>query len=359
MRGLFSSRRGGTLYLLVCFWLGLALAGVMAVASGAAWRNALLVALPVTLMYGVAAGFSAYYLCRAYPLSTRAPLLVLAVMLVAAACCGMLWLAIVQSWNLLLLSFGQRWAGIRITPALSATVFGAGVLLYGFSVAVHYLVHEFVRAKAAEQGQLESQLMAQQAELRMLRTQVDPHFLFNSLNSISALTSVNPAGARQMTQQLASFFRLSLGMEAQQKITLAQELVLIRHFLAIEQVRFGERLRVEQSVLAPAGDCLLPPMLIQPLVENAVKHGICNLIDGGPIRIAARCDGTLLRISVVNEIDADLAPPAPGAGGIGLNNVRLRLAGAYGHEAGIHWGRRGPTFSVEISMPVQLAGAAT
>jgi len=354
MRGLFSSRPGGALYLLVCCWLGLALAGVMALASGAAWLNALLVAVPVTLVYGVGAGFSAFYLCRVYPLNDRAPALVLAVMLVAAIFSGILWLAIVQFWNAMLLSTGQGWAGIGITPGLSAALFGVGVLLYGLSVAVQYLVHEFVRAKAAEQRQLESQLMAQQAELRLLRTQIDPHFLFNSLNSISALTSLNPAGARLMTQELASFFRHSLSMEAHQKITVAQELVLIRHFLAIEQVRFGDRLRVEEQVLAPAEACLVPPMLIQPLVENAVKHGICNLTDGGLLRIEVTCHGSMLHIRVVNDIDADLPAPAPH--GMGLNNVRQRLAGAYRHDASVHWGRQQQTFSVEIMMPVELAG---
>jgi sensor histidine kinase YesM len=349
MRGLFSTWRGRALYLLLCYWLGLALAGVMVLGTGIGWLSALLVAVPVMLVYGVAAGFSGYYLCRAYPLSVRSPLVVLAVMLVAAFFAGILWLALVQLWNSLLLWLQQPWAGMPIAPALSAMLFGIGVLLYGLSLAVHYLVHEFVRAKAAEQRALESRLSAQEAELRMLRTQIDPHFLFNSLNSISALTSSNPAGARQMTQELASFFRHSLGMEAHQKVTLSEELRLIRHFLAIEQVRFGDRLRVEQDVGEGAGACLVPPMLIQPLVENAVKHGICNLIDGGFIRITASCHGSLLHISVVNDVDADM--PAPALNGIGLNNVRQRLAGAYQHEASVHWGRRDLIFSVDIQMP--------
>jgi LytS/YehU family sensor histidine kinase len=141
---------------------------------------------------------------------------------------------------------GVAWSGIVIAPQLSILIVVLGVLLYGFAVALHYLVIEFVRAKSAEQRELESLLMAQEAELRMLRTQIDPHFLFNSLNSISALTSQDAKAARRMTLELASFFRQSLGMEAHKKVTLGEEMVLIRHFLAIEQVRFGERLQVRR-----------------------------------------------------------------------------------------------------------------
>jgi LytS/YehU family sensor histidine kinase len=219
---------------------------------------------------------------------------------------------------------------------------------------VHYLVIEFVRARSAERRELESMLMAQEAELRMLRTQIDPHFLFNSLNSISALTSVDAKAARRMTLELASFFRQSLGLEAHKKVTLGEELVLIRHFLAIEQVRFGARLQVEQEVTDDASACLVPPMIIQPLVENAVKHGICNLPEGGLVRISARRAGSILHIRVDNPVDADL-PQQPASNhqgaGIGLANVRQRLAGAYKHDASIRWGRHENNFNVDIAMP--------
>jgi two-component system sensor histidine kinase AlgZ len=351
MPGPLSSRRGAALYALVCLSLGLALAGVIVAAAGARWPNALLFALPLTLVYAVAAGFSAYYLCRAYPLNGARPLAVVGVMAVAALFAGMLWNALAEAWNALTLLFEQPWAGVAPTPALSALMFGLGAVLYALALAVHYLAVEFVRAGAAEQGEMQSRLMAQEAQLRMLRSQIDPHFLFNSLNSISALTSINPAGAREMTLQLASFYRRSLGMEAHKKVTLEQEMALVRHFVAIEQIRFGERLRVEEAVDAAAAACLVPPMIIQPLLENAVKHGIGNMTEGGAIRIEARRLGSLLRISVVNAIDAD--PPPARAGGVGLDNVRQRLAGAYRHEASIHWARRASTFGVEITMPAQ------
>jgi two-component system sensor histidine kinase AlgZ len=355
MPEMLSSRRGGVIYLLVWLLLGLALGSVISLAGQAPLLNAMLFAMPMHLLYAFAAGYSAYYLCRAFPLGSRRAGAITLVMAVAAGVSGMLWLLMGNLWNGLCLLLGVAWCGIAMTPHLAMLIVGLGVLLYGLAVALHYLVIEFVRAKNAEQRELESRLMAQQAELRMLRTQIDPHFLFNSLNSISALTSQDAKAARRMTLELASFFRQSLGMEAHKKITLGEELVLIRHFLAIEQVRFGERLQVDEHIAEGADACLVPPMIIQPLVENAVKHGICNLPEGGVIQIAAHRAGSLLHIRVSNPVDPDMAAARSDGRGIGLSNVRQRLAGAYKHEASIHWSRRDDSFGVDIAMPAQIS----
>jgi len=363
-----STRRGALLYLLLSLGLGLVLGALVAAATATAWINALLLAVPATLVYAVAAGFSTYYLCRAYPLDVRHPLVVLGVMAAAAIFSSVLWVAMTQLWNSLCLLAGLAWAGMPMGPALSVPIFGAGIVLYGLAAALNYLLIEFVRARAAERRELESQLMARDAQLRMLRSQIDPHFLFNSLNSISALTAIDGTRAREMTLQLASFFRQSLGMEASTRVTLNEELVLMRHFLAIEKVRFGERLQVEETITAAAKDCLVPPMIVQPLVENAIKHGISRLTAGGTIRIEARCAGSQLKIVVSNHLDPDddagngngngngNADAGTGARtGVGLANVRQRLTGFYQHEAAVHWGRGAGQFRVEIVMPAQTA----
>ena len=359
MQGLFSSRRGLTVYLLVWLFLGVALGGVVTLSGAAPLVNGLLFAVPVCLFYAFAAGYSAYYLCRAYPLGSPKTGTIPLVFTVAAVVASGLWLTIAQAWNALCQLFSVNWAGIAITPPLAALVVGLGILLYGFAAAVHYVVIEFLRASGAEQRSLEARLMAQDAELRMLRTQIDPHFLFNSLNSISALTSQDAKAARRMTLELASFFRQSLGMEAHKKVTLGEEMVLIRHFLAIEQVRFGERLQVEEAVEDDALACLVPPMIIQPLVENAVKHGIGNLPEGGCVKVMARRAASVLHIRVENAVDVDLPPPRAQGSGIGLANVRQRLAAAYQHEASIHWARQGASFSVEIAMPAETLNEGT
>ncbi|MFB9242877.1 histidine kinase [Massilia antarctica] len=354
MQGPFSMRRGAGLYLLAWLLLAILFAGLIMAATGAAWTNGLLLAVPVTLVYACATGFSSYYLCRAYPLGERSALSVLLVFAVASVWAGVLWTTLCAAWNSACESLGLPWAGVPMTAPLQAMIVGLGVILYAMSAVAHYLAFEFQRARAAERRELEAALTAQSAELRMLRTQIDPHFLFNSLNSISALTSIDAARARDMTVRLADFFRHSLGLEASRKVTLEAEAALAMHFIAIEKVRFGARLNVEQAIDADALDCLLPPMILQPLVENAVKHGIANLTGGGTIRIAAQRAGPVLNVVVENDIDDE---PAVSGKGIGLANVRQRLAVAYGHEAGIVWTREARLFRVALSLPAHTSEA--
>jgi len=347
MQGALTSR-GAVLYLLAWLLLGAGLGGVVTLMSPGPWLHAMLFMIPATLLFAVGAGFSAYYLCRANPLGERAPASILLALCTAAVVAGFLWIGILQAWNTLSEAFGS---GVTLKPSLVALLFGLGVLLYGLLVAVNYLVMEFSRARNAEKRELESKLMARDAELRMLRTQIDPHFLFNSLNSISALTSMNPKGAREMTLRLADFFRQSLGMEANRKVTLEEEMALNRHFLAIEKVRFGERLVHEEAIEKGAMACLVPPMIVQPLVENAVKHGIGQLPEGGLVLVAAWRNGSQLKITVSNAMD-EKAPERRG-NGIGLKNVRERLACAYGHEASVHWKKEEGRFIVEMTMPAE------
>lgn len=351
MHGVFASSRSARLYLLAWLMLGLLLAAMLAV-SGAPPGASLLFALPLALVYACATGYSAYYVCRAYPLGARRAAAVAGGVGVTALFAAGLWCAIGAAWSSLWQALAPGVA-LDLTPAVTASMFGLGVLLYGLAAAVNYLLIESERVRQLETRELQVRLMAQDAELRMLRTQVDPHFLFNSLNSISALTSIDPQAARGMINQLAAFFRHSLGLQAGHKVTLAQELELVHHFVAIEQVRFGPRLRFEADVGIGAADCLLPPMLLQPLVENAVKHGVGQMLEPGTIRLHAARSGARLRIRIENDIDPD-GQPRPGTG-IGLENVRQRLAASYGLEAGAHWTRDGARFRVELVLPAQTS----
>ncbi|MCC2955210.1 histidine kinase [Massilia sp. IC2-477] len=353
MSGGFWARRSVALYLLAWLMLGVLLAGLIVATSAASTAASLLFALPLALFYACACGFSAYYLCRAYPLAQRRLRAVLTVFLFSGLSAALLWCAAGSAWAALCrLLLGQEGAVIFNRP-FAAVMLGIGVLLYWMTAVAHYLALEFERARRAETRELESRLLAQDAELRMLRTQIDPHFLFNSLNSISALTAIDAGRARDMTLQLAGFFRQTLGLEAHRKVSLGEELALVECFLAIEQVRFGPRLAFAREVGEDARECLLPPMILQPLVENAVKHGIGQLLDGGMIRIDAERTGSLLRIRVGNDADPDGAGAQGEGRGIGLVNVRQRLAAAYGREASVHWARENNTFWVQLVLPAE------
>jgi hypothetical protein len=354
MHGMTSRWYAALLYMLAWLMLGLATAALLA-AGGAGWGASLLFAVPLAIVYANATAFSAYYVCRAYPIGQKHPAAIVGGVGMTAACAAALWCAIGSAWAALLRAFAPEGTAFELDAVRLATMFSLGVILYGLAAAVNYLLIEAERVRTLETQELQTRLMAQDAELRMLRTQVDPHFLFNSLNSISALTSIDPGAARAMTLRLADFFRHSLGLHADRKVALSRELALVRDFVAIEQVRFGERLRFEAEATPEAQACLVPPMLLQPLVENAVKHGIGQLIGPGLIRIRAVRAGSLLRIWVENDVDPDAAP-ARGTG-LGLENVRRRLAAAYGIDASAHWSREANVFRVELALPAETADA--
>lgn len=203
MQRVLTSRSGVLLYLTVWLLLGIGLGGAVAQLGDEPWLRAMLFAVPVTLLFSVGAGFSAYYMCKSNPLRERSPAVILVSMLTAAVWAGFLWVFLMRLWNIAAESFDVQ--GIAIRPQLTALLFSLGVLMYGLLASLNYLVSEFVRARQAEQRELESKLLARDAELRVLRTQIDPHFLFNSLNSISALTSIDAKRARDMTQRLSDF----------------------------------------------------------------------------------------------------------------------------------------------------------
>jgi hypothetical protein len=200
----------------------------------------------------------------------------------------------------------------------------------------------------------ELQALVSQAELRALQAQINPHFLFNSLNSIAALTTVDGARAREMCIKLSDFLRSTLGLREKNSITLREELALAKAYLDVEQVRFAARLRVEFDSHADCNDCIVPPLFLQPLVENAVKHGIAGLVDGGTIRVETRCRDGRLRVKVENEYDPDA--PAVRRHGLGLQNVRSRLRAAYENQARIDTSAADNRFVVEVELPCAAHG---
>ena len=235
--------------------------------------------------------------------------------------------------------------------ARSAGVLAAGALVYLLAVSFHYVLLGVDATRRAEQHSMELSILARESELRALRAQVHPHFLFNSLNSISALVTMDPMRAREMCILLAEFFRKTLALGEKAEVTLEEELAVARAYLAIEAMRLGTRLSVEEGVDDAARACRLPPLLLQPLVENAIRHGIATRPDGGVLRIEARTDGQRMRISVENPFDPD-APPRPGVG-VGLANVRRRLLAGYGAQALVDAQRSADSFRVAVSMPAE------
>lgn len=171
-----------------------------------------------------------------------------------------------------------------------------------------------------------------EAELKALRTQVDPHFLFNTLNTIAELIGSQPQQAERMTERLAECFRYALAKHSHDLSTLDEELAFARHYLDIEQVRFGDRLRVQLSRGDALGSEAIPSLLLQPLLENAIRHGLAPVREGGCVSVSAQRDGDCLRVQVEDD-GVGFRAGGPDRGGIGLRNVRERLRTLYGQAA--------------------------
>src|SRR6476646_1640596 len=221
------------------------------------WTEAALLAFPFCLIYSFIC-LSAWYVCRVTPLRGATGTRLLSTHGMAALVASGLMLVVAQGVARLISVQPER-----LQPELPLLV-GTGVLGYLLSVASHYVMLALEASRQAERREAEARLLAGDAELRALKAQINPHFLYNSLNSISALTSVDAARARHMCILLSDFLRSTLGMGERQSIPLGEEFELLRRYLAIEKVRFGARLELEESI---AEDCMqqsVPPLLLQP-----------------------------------------------------------------------------------------------
>ncbi len=191
--------------------------------------------------------------------------------------------------------------------------------------------------------------LSKEAELAQLRQQLQPHFLFNSLNSINALVMSKPERAREMVIQLSDFLRGTIRKDSQEAVTLEEELGYLRLYLEIEKVRFGHRLEVEFKISEDAESLLVPQLLIQPLLENAIKHGLYGVTDDVKILFNAKKEGGYLNITLENPFDPDHAAPA--GTGFGLSSVDRRLFLLYGRKDLLTTEKLDDTFRVNLKIP--------
>ena len=203
-----------------------------------------------------------------------------------------------------------------------------------FSWTTAYLALSYsITVQEQERHAAELAVQAREAQVRALRYQINPHFLFNTLNAIAALVRDAPARAEQMVVQLSDFFRRSLAVNPMEDLTLTEEVELQRLYLEIERTRFPDRLRFEVALEEGAAEAKVPALLLQPLVENAVKHGVAKAERPTAIRIRARVDGPVLEIVVDNDAAAE-GPASPGVK-VGLQNVAERLRSRFGDQASL------------------------
>ena len=305
MHPVVANKRGLFLYLIAWLLLGLLLALPALGGELASWQVTLALFLPPYVLYAFL-GLTAWYPCRAHPIPGTAPSRLIVVHLTAGATVSMLWWAASGLWSKGIgRLFETTVAGPE--PGMARHV-ALGMLLYLLSATVHYLLLAFEASREAQERSLELRVLAREAELAAFKSQIDPHFLFNCLNSISSLCGSDPAAARKMSIRLGEFLRSSLRLASRDLIPLAEEVELARAYLEIEQTRFGERLAFDQSIDPAALPLRVPALVLQPLLENAIKHGLSHLIEGGTISLSATLDEDRLRLEVgLPPRDVDLS----------------------------------------------------
>ena len=333
-------------------WIGVAalLVPALAALGNMTWTKSIALGIPLALL-SIFIPIAAGYVCRFAPLDKPALWRTLLTHVMAAQVLSFLW-TLVASPFARAMSYIPQFHGLdkQFAPNLWI-VYVTGSLVYLISIAFHYVVMAQEAARAVEVRAVETSMLARDAELRALRAQINPHFLFNSLNSISALTSIDPARAREMCLLLADFLRFTLGMGEKNVIRLSEELDLLEKFMAIEKVRFGERLHMQESISEEAKRCYIPALLLQPLLENAVSHGIASMADGGRIRLQAQVQDGWLGITVENDRDDEA--PLRRKSGVGLKNVSSRLEARYGKDATFRIEPSEDRFRVSMTLPAE------
>lgn len=223
-----------------------------------------------------------------------------------------------------------------------------GLLLLVMMVSLFYLINSNQNLKQHQQREVQLRSLLHESELNVLKSQIKPHFLFNALNSISSLTITNPAKAQEMVINLSEFMRYALSFSNQDRSTLGQELNQLRLYLAIEKVRFGQRLQVSEEINPDLENWPMPSMVLQPLVENAIKHGIYDTLDSTAIIIKAVAGNGKIIISIKNPFDPMIIRKGTGTG---LSNVMERFRMIYGVNNAVEVFRENNIFEVKLNIP--------
>ena len=215
-------------------------------------------------------------------------------------------------------------------PGMFLSLFGFNLLIYGAVVVAWYAVTYYRDLQEGRVESAEMRALLQQAQLQALRSQLNPHFLFNTLHSIAELVHENPRLAEQMLLRLSDLLRKALHSSGAQEVSLEEELDFVKSYLEIEQLRLGDRLSVVWDIEPAALAARVPSLLLQPLIENAIRHGIAPSSQPGRLVIRARRDGDFFEVQIQDNGPGLVVNGADGRTGIGLANTTDRLQRLYG-----------------------------
>ena len=345
-------RKRYRLWLVVAGWITAAV--IHSVALDASGDVSLETAFPGSLFSHAVLGILVWQVCRAHAcleLWKRRPLLAVSVHAAAGVGALAIWSAAEAAFARL--RYGEDFWQLVYADSWTLQLLSAASL-YTAAVGLGVIVESFDREQLRRQREAELQLLAREAELTAIKSQLQPHFLLNSLNSILALVEHDSTRAKAMLERLASFLQSVFDRLDEPLVLLHRELDTIRDYLKIEQVRFEERLRFTIEADGEAEQITVPPFLLQPLVENAVKHGIQPYTQQGEVRVTAQRRGARVHVAVS---DTGSGPNAPHAtNGRGIDLTRRRLRATYGDDgAALSMAREeSGGFTVRLDLPAEL-----
>jgi two-component system, LytTR family, sensor kinase len=228
-----------------------------------------------------------------------------------------------------------------------------GYIMYAVYLVFFYAVNYYQSLKEKIKKEGEYKVLIREAELQALKSQINPHFLFNSLNSISSLTVSNPEKAQEMVINLSTFMRYSLMHNEKEMVSFSRELENIKLYLSIEKVRFGKKLNAEFEIDSHCLEAEIPNMILQPLFENAIKYGVYETTEQVTIKTSCECEGNVLKITIVNDYDASSVKRK--GEGIGLRNIRKRLEIIYNQPDLMKITNHNTSFEVQLIIPQKQA----
>ena len=224
-----------------------------------------------------------------------------------------------------------------------------GIFFYLFFVLFYYVIIYYEDLQEKLNIESEMQNLVKEAELNALKSQINPHFLFNSLNSISSLTITNPEAAQEMVIKLSDFLRYSLSHDKDEKASLSEELKNLNRYLDIEKIRFGKRLNFKSDISEDCYDFMIPNMILQPLIENSIKHGVYNSTEEVLVELKCTSDDYYFTIEISNDYDPEAVRKK--GEGIGLRNIKKRLQLIYKRQDLFTTSADGKVFKAILKLP--------
>ncbi len=342
-----SHRRAIIIYSLV--WLLIALVNMIVLRFNREFSLSVSIteALLGSILFGLF-GLIIWYPTRYIPFRKEAPVYSIAAQVVAGIVIIFVWLLATVGILGLLFNYDESYS-VYLSSSIYWRGF-VGVMVYLVMVLIYYLISYSSSLRERARAEEKLRTLVKESELNMLKSQINPHFLFNSLNSISSLIMSNPDEAREMIIRLSEFLRYSLKHRENEFVTLNEEIGRMKDYLAIEKIRFGEKLRYELNASEKCKEVKVPTMILQPLIENAIKHGVYESLDPVTVTFNCKIAGGFLQLELENDFDPE--QPSRRGTGVGLQNVSERIRLAYDGKGSVSRSINGGLFRIVLSIPI-------